>query len=71
MTKSKTLPFILQFAQNIGRDKVLPCRYNQTKQIMEVLIKGRWIPSVDAPVNECGDGTTRITRVLAETSDDE
>jgi hypothetical protein len=64
-----SLPFLHQFAQPIPTRASLPLRYDEARQIAQVLQNGQWIDAPDASDEEAG--ATRKTAVAQETFDDE
>ncbi len=63
------IPFILRFAERMDRIPSPPLRYDESRQVAQVEIDGRWIDTPDAPGEVAG--TTRMTKVEAETTDDQ
>lgn len=62
-------PFLLQFAEPIKYAEPQRLRYDETRQIAQVQINGQWIDTPDALEHTMQ--STRVTRVQAETTDDE
>lgn len=62
-------PFILQFGKQLPPDRAAPVRYDEARQVSQVLADGCWIDAVD--LREATSRATRLTLVLAETTDDE
>jgi hypothetical protein len=67
--ESMLLPLLLRFAIPLGALPTRLLRYDRKRQIAEVLVEDRWIDASDARAAD--SGTTRITKVHAETTDDE
>jgi hypothetical protein len=63
------LPFLHRFAKPIPADPSLPLRYDETRQITQVLRNGQWIDTPDVPDETVG--VSRKTAVQQETTDDE
>ncbi|MGD1102899.1 MAG: hypothetical protein ABSA59_12615 [Terriglobia bacterium] len=63
------VPFLFRFAQPMPEVPLHPLRYDNVRQISQMLIDGRWIDSHDVSVELIK--ATRFTRVERETSDDE
>jgi hypothetical protein len=61
-------PFLARFAQPLTAMPVVTVRYDATRQITQVLADGTWVDAPDA--TDPSFATTRLTRVLAETTDD-
>lgn len=64
-----SLPFILRFAKRIDESPNRPLRYDESRQIAQVKIDGRWIDTPDA--GDAVDASTRMTKVVTETTDDQ
>lgn len=62
-------PFILRFAEQLPHVVPQKIRYDEVRQITQVYHNNKWIDSPDAL--NCLTHSTRITRVEAETTDDE
>ena len=66
---TSVVPFVFRFAQRLPHVPHRCLRYDPARQISHVLVDGRWIDSPDVPGESMG--STRETRVRAETTDDE
>ncbi len=62
-------PFIARFATPLGDAQPQSLRYDEHRQISQVLVDGIWRDAMCAGVS--AGGSTRITRVQLETTDDE
>ena len=62
-------PFLMRFSEEMKRCNSTPVRYNKVKNIMEVYQNGSWVNSPQA--NFVTQGSTRITRINQETTDDD
>ncbi len=60
-------PFLLLFAERLPSVAPNVLRYDVARQQSEVLVDGRWVDAINAPVPDSG---TRVTKVGFETSDD-
>lgn len=69
MASPVLMPFLLQFAEPIKHAEPQKLRYDETRQIAQVQINGHWIDTPDALEHTIQ--STRITKVQAETTDDE
>jgi len=67
--ESALLPLLLRFAIPLGALPASLLRYDRERQIAEALVDDRWIDASDVRASDFG--TTRITKVHAETTDDE
>lgn len=63
------IPFLLQFAEPIKHALPQRLRYDEARQIAQVQINGHWVDTPDALEHTMK--STRITKVQAETTDDE
>ena len=61
-------PFILRFAQQIPASYPQALRYDAQRQIAQILENGKWVDTPDA--REKVRQATRLTKVAAETTDD-
>lgn len=62
-------PFIIRFATPIEGSEPQPLRYDTNRQISQLLVDGLWLDATNAGIT--AGGSTRITRVQNETTDDE
>jgi hypothetical protein len=62
-------PFLLQFAEPIKHALPQRLRYDEVRQIAQVQVNGHWVDTPDAP--DYTIQSTRLTKVQAETTDDE
>ncbi len=62
-------PFILRFAEPMAQAAPQRMRYDSVRQIAQVEVNGSWIDTPDALQNTAH--LTRLTKVQAETTDDE
>lgn len=69
MTTFVSTPFLLKFAEPIAHEVPQRLRYDAFRQIAQVDVDGNWVDTPDAL--ECTMHSTRMTRVEAETTDDE
>lgn len=65
----KTVPFLVRRSEPMSEPARRRLRYDTFRQVTQVELNGRWIDAPDLP-GDAGAGT-RITRVKAETTDDE
>jgi hypothetical protein len=63
------LPLLLRFARLLPDQPIHLLRYDAKRQIAETFVAGRWVDANEA--REAEASATRITRVRAETTDDE
>jgi hypothetical protein len=61
------IPLIVRFGEKIPLVPPEVLRYDPKRQLPQVLEDGRWIDRIEAGGRE---GTTRVTCVQAETTDD-
>lgn len=62
------IPFLLRFAQALPDIPLPSLRFDATRQILQVLIDGRWTDSPDADIDLMRGST--YTRVRPETYDE-
>ena len=62
-------PFLMHFSEEIKRCEPTPVRYNKVKNLMEAYQNGSWVNLPAA--NFTTQGSTKVTRVNQETTDDE
>jgi hypothetical protein len=62
-------PFLLRFAEQIEHAAPQLLRYDEARQIAQVQINGTWVDTPDALEHTIH--STRLTKVQAETTDDE
>jgi hypothetical protein len=62
-------PFLLQFAEPIKHALPHRLRYDEVRQIAQVHLNGHWVDTPDAL--DYTIQSTRLTKVQAETTDDE
>jgi len=67
--KSQRVPFLCQYAEPLQGAPTQTLRYDQIRQVSQVLVGEDWIDTPDARVEPAQ--TSRITRVRPETSDEE
>jgi hypothetical protein len=63
------VPFLFQFSERIAAQANLPFRYNESRQLGQVLIGSNWLDAVDAPKPVFPAEGTLITQVQRETTD--
>lgn len=63
------LPFIARFAQPIVHPPHHPLRYDRDRQIAQALVNGEWVDAVT--VTSMIEAGTRVTKIVAETTDDQ
>lgn len=63
------VPFLVRRSEPMSQPARQRLRYDLLRQITQVEVEGRWVDSPDLS-NDAGAGT-RLTRVRAETTDDE
>lgn len=64
-----SLPFLVRRAEPMVQPPAQHLRYDLKRQVVQMHVNGCWIDAPDASgITHCG---TRITRVEAETTDDE
>jgi hypothetical protein len=63
------VPFLVRRSETMSQPARRRLRYDLLRQITQVEVEGRWVDSPDLS-NDAGAGT-RLTRVRAETTDDE
>lgn len=63
------VPFLVRRSEPMSQPARRRLRYDLLRQITQVEVEGRWVDSPDLS-NDAGAGT-RLTRVRAETTDDE
>ena len=61
-------PFIMRFAIPIGRAESETLRYDEERQLSQILIDGAWFDASTARMPAAID--TRLTKVHQETTDD-
>jgi len=61
------MPFLLRFSEPLPSQVAVCMRYDSSRQVSLVEVDGQW---VDATVINAVANGTRITRVQAETTDD-
>ncbi len=64
----ENVPFLVRRSEEIKRGQLRRLRYDAVRQIAMVEVDGRWVDGPDALGDAPG---TRVTRVEAETTDDE
>lgn len=64
---SALMPFLLRFSEPLPPQEAVRMQYDSSRQLSLVEIDGQWI---DATVSQVGGGGTRITKIQAETTDD-
>ena len=75
MTSEKTsaaqnmVPFVFRYAERLPQPARSPLRYDAERQIAQVLLGSTWVDTRDVPTE--ATPSTRLTRVKAETTDDE
>jgi len=62
-------PFILRFATPIGHAVHETLRYDEMRQLSQILVGGVWLDAATA--RQPGGCSTRLTKVHQETTDDE
>jgi hypothetical protein len=68
-TKQRPVPFIFQFAKPLDGTTARILRYDAQRQLSQVLVDGQWVDGSEAHNETAAE--TRLTRVRAETTDDE
>ncbi|MFL6605749.1 MAG: hypothetical protein ACJ8R9_31105 [Steroidobacteraceae bacterium] len=63
------MPFSLRFSRRIPLQPPPPLRYDETRQLSQVLVDGAWVDCVEA--RSVAESMSRETRVRGETRDDE
>jgi hypothetical protein len=63
------VPFLFQFSEFIETQVNLPFRYDEFRQLGQVLIDSNWVDAVDAPGPEVAAAGTLMTQVQRETTD--
>jgi hypothetical protein len=63
------VPFVCQFAHSLPEVPVRDFRYDDKRQVGQMLINDCWVDTPDAKGNS--HARTRITKVNMETTDDE
>ena len=65
----KSVPFLVRRSEPMSQSTGRRLRYDRRRQISQVEVDGGWVDALDVP----GDisASTRLTRVQAETTDDE
>jgi hypothetical protein len=66
---SATVPFLVRRSEPMNQPARRRLRYDRLRQITQVELDGRWVDAPDFP-GDAGAGA-RLTRVQAETTDDE
>lgn len=66
---SRTVPFLVRRSESMNQPALRRLRYDTLRQVTQVELNGRWIDAPDLS-GDAGAGT-RLTRVQAETTDDE
>jgi hypothetical protein len=61
-------PFIVRFAQALQGTPQCVLRYDERRQLSQVLLEGKWIDVPDAPVDAWR--STRLTKVKQDTTDE-
>lgn len=69
MSNKLVRPFIAGFATPIGHAPLQTMRYDEHRQLSQVLINNVWIDAANTQVPEMG--STKTTKVFQETSDDD
>jgi hypothetical protein len=65
---AKTTPFLLRFAKALPDFPCPSLRYDETRQILQVVVNGAWVDAPDADVEIMRE--SRFTRVRPETHDE-
>ncbi len=68
-TSPALIPFLLKFAEPIVNNFPQQLRYDTIRQITQVQVNGHWVDTPDALEHTMQ--STRMTKVQAETTDDE
>lgn len=63
------VPFLVRRSEPIRPSLAQRLRYDASRQVAQVDVAGQWIDAPDAP--NVAEGGTLITRVRAETTDDQ
>lgn len=63
------IPFLLRFAEPLKYTAPQRLRYDKSRQIAQVYLNDKWVDSPDAL--DHSTHSTRVTKVHAETTDDE
>lgn len=70
MMTNSDRPFLLQFGEQIASSNIPEMRYDLVRQVIQVMINGRWIDAVDACSVTLAPSTRR-TDVRHETTDED
>lgn len=62
-------PFLLRFAEPLPETTPQKLRYDVARQVAQVLVNGSWVDTPDAL--DSAMHSTRVTKVVAETTDDQ
>lgn len=68
MNKVVVSPFITAFATSIAPSNRQILRYDERRQLSQVLVNDIWIDASTVPEQACSN--TRLTKVAQETTDD-
>lgn len=69
MTTNATVkPFLTRFSEPLGNSRETALRYDEGRQISQVLVDGAWIDAAQARIPAVQE--TRMTKVHQETTDD-
>ena len=60
------VPFVLRFSESIPSQQPVRMKYDPVRQVSLIEVGDRWVDAT----SEAQQGQTRITRVQAETTDD-
>lgn len=63
------IPFLLRFAEPLKHSAPQRMRYDEARQIAQVYLNDKWVDSPDAL--DQSTHSTRVTKVQAETTDEE
>lgn len=71
MTRSDGhLPFLLHFGERIPERPVASLRYDARRSVSQVFSGSEWVDALDVPQAKI-EGSTRLTDVNRETTDDD
>lgn len=62
-------PFLMRFSEEVKSRIPVPVRYSRAKNLMEVYQNGSWVNSPQATL--VAQGSTRVTKINQETTDDD